>query len=283
MRHTIHNQLLTRKVKIHLVGVGGNGSQVLSGLARLHLSMLALDHPGGLDVTAFDSDTVSESNVGRQLFSPADVGINKAVVLVHRLNAYYGLNWKAAPTLYDKDGVREHCGYYNQPDIVITCVDSAKARREIHTLLDGMGRGSIYWLDMGNEATTGQVVFGETRPSGARKKRALDDTRLPVVTELFPELLNKNIPESDTPTCSLAEALDRQELFVCQTVATCALQMLWTLFRYGGLDFSAQFINLKSGVTSPLPIDPTAWERFFAKPGKKPASRKKLTSKQPVA
>lgn len=281
MRHTIHSKLLTRRVRVHLVGCGGNGSQILSGLARLHLSMLSLGHPGGLDVTAFDFDTVSESNVGRQLFSPADVGLNKAVVLTHRLNAYYGLDWKAMPTVYDKEALRANGRYYSPPDIVITCVDSAKSRREIHEMLDGIDSDSIYWLDMGNEATTGQVVLGETRPCGTRKERREGSTRLPVVTELYPELLDSSIPESDTPTCSLAEALDRQELFICQSVATFALQMLWTLFRKGGLDFSVQFINLENGIVSPLPIDPSSWERFFTKRSK--GATRRRSGKRPAA
>ena len=137
MRHIIHTKILDRKVKVHLVGCGGNGSQVLSGLARLHLSMLSLGHPGGLDVTVYDYDTVSESNVGRQLFSYADVGLNKAVVLVHRLNAYYGLDWTARPERYSRQSMYGQFGM-SIPDIVITCVDSAAARREIHSILDGL-------------------------------------------------------------------------------------------------------------------------------------------------
>ena len=110
--------------------------------------------------------------------------------------------------------------------------------------------------------------------SGKRNDRKKNDLRLPVVTELYPELLDKTRPESDTPTCSLAEALERQELFVCQSVSTFALQMLWTLFRYGGLDFSAQFINLTSGMVTPLAVDPAVWARFFPQKEKKPKMQK---------
>lgn len=272
MKHTIHSQLLTRKVSLHLVGAGGSGSQVLSGLARLHLSMLSLGHPGGLDVTVYDPDTVSASNVGRQLFYQSDVGLNKAIVLVHRLNVAFGLNWKARPERYCRDIPRG----YHTPDILVSCVDTAAARREINQMLDGTYQ-RIYWLDLGNSSATGQVVLGEPRQSGKRTKRTKKDWRLPTVVELFPELLDPTIPEDDTPSCSLAEALERQELFVCQSMATNALQMLWILLRYGGLDYSAQFINLKSGITTPLPIDPEKWQRFFPPP-KKRTVRKKLQS-----
>lgn len=279
MRHTIHSQLLTRKVKIYLVGAGGNGSQVLSGLARLHLSLLSLGHPGGIDVTVFDSDIVSTSNIGRQLFYATDVGLNKAVVLVHRLNVAFGLDWKAWPERFD--GALSDRHRFSAPDILISCVDSAASRREIDSVLDG-GYQHAYWLDLGNSSSTGQVVLGEPRTSGERRKRTKNSLRLPTVTELFPELLDPSIPEDDTPTCSLAEALERQELFICQAVSTHALQMLWSLFRYGGLDFSAQFINLKSGIVTPLLIDPEKWQRFF-EPPKKPAKTRSKKRQAVVA
>jgi len=280
MKHIIHSQLLTRRVKVCLVGVGGSGSQVLSGLARLHLSLRSLGHPGGLDVTVFDADTVSTSNVGRQLFYQTDVGLNKAVVLVHRVNIAFGLNWVAMPERFG----RGMAARITAPDILISCVDTAAARREISEVLDGVHQHT-YWLDLGNSAYKGQVVLGEPRIYGDRRNRSKNNLRLPTVTELFSELLDPTIPEDDTPTCSLAEALEHQELFICQSVATHALQMLWSLFRYGGLDFSAQFINLRSGIVTPLLIDPEKWQRFFAPP-KKPAktrSRKQQAAKRTMA
>ena len=39
MKHTVKNGFHTKPVKINLVGVGGGGSLVLSGLVRLHLAM----------------------------------------------------------------------------------------------------------------------------------------------------------------------------------------------------------------------------------------------------
>src|SRR5438477_552904 len=95
MEHLIEPRLLQRRVRVHLVGVGGNGAQMAARLARLDVAMQALGHPAGLHVTAFDSDAVSEANVGRQLYSPSDVGQNKALLTIHRLNLFYGLDWSA--------------------------------------------------------------------------------------------------------------------------------------------------------------------------------------------
>lgn len=253
MKHIINSKLLDKKVNIHLVGVGGGGSQALSGLARLHLSMLALGHPYGIDVTVYDFDTVSNSNIGRQLFSPADVGLNKAIVLVNRVNMFYGFNWKACPTRYPNTSS-------TQADIVVSCVDTRKSRREIAKHLSERHGTTSYWLDLGNRASDGQVVLGQPKNSN-NDKVAL---RLPTITELYPEILDPKFDEqeNDTPSCSLEEALFHQELFICQEVATAALQILYSLFRYGGVDYHGKFINQKSGMTSPLRVDPETWERF---------------------
>lgn len=70
------------------------GSSVLFGLPYLHQAMLAW---GGrsLSVTVIDADTVSPTNCVRQPFGVADIGQNKATVLVNRVNLFHGLQWAA--------------------------------------------------------------------------------------------------------------------------------------------------------------------------------------------
>lgn len=249
--HPIHPDLLAEPVEIALVGCGGNGSQMLSGLARLDRALRALNHPG-LDVVAFDPDEVSEANIGRQLFSPSDVGRNKAVVLVHRVNIFFGLTWRAVPAAFS---LRTREG---AADIVISCVDSRRARKAIAADLDGR-HGVKYWMDLGNRAADGQVVLGI--PAWNAEHRAYPQ-RLPTVAELFPEIADTRIADDDAPSCSLAEALERQHLFINQAVVTPALQLLWQLFRYGRTDWHGAFVNLESGRTVPLPVDPEAWARL---------------------
>ena len=69
MMHTLDPQLLERPIRILVVGCGGNGSAIVSGLPYLHQAMLAFGHPGGLQVTLIDPDTVSETNCVRQPFA----------------------------------------------------------------------------------------------------------------------------------------------------------------------------------------------------------------------
>ena len=81
MRHYVDNYLTnpTHPITVTVVGVGGNGTQALHDLAKMHYSLVALGHPG-LHVYAIDDDTVEVPNIGRQMFSEADLGSYKAVV-----------------------------------------------------------------------------------------------------------------------------------------------------------------------------------------------------------
>jgi PRTRC genetic system ThiF family protein len=236
-----------------VVGAGGNGCQMIAGLAQMHRAMIELGHPGGLSVTVYDDDLVSESNIGRQLYSPADVGLNKAIVAVNRVNLFYGLDWDAVPERFPKTEVLD---YHCRPrragrfDLLISCVDTVAARQKIHRAMWKNHSSPTYWLDMGNGKHDGQVILGQpAKPSGPIPKQ-----RLPCVTELFPEMLAPDFPEDDTPSCSLAEALTHQDLFINRAVSTFALELLWSLFRNGGLSYHGAFINLESGHVNPLRV-----------------------------
>lgn len=241
--------MLSHPVRIALIGCGGNGSQMLTGLARLNHAITALGHPG-LHVKVYDPDTVSEANMGRQLFGAFDVGASKAHVLVNRINAFFGLAWEAVHGRYDESNSWER-----QYGMAIACVDSARARHEIHRRLTR--QGVHYLMDLGNRAADGQVLLGEltdqprTTPSG--------HVRLPSPYDVLPELVDLQVKEDDTPSCGLAEALERQELFVNQSIVTPALSILWEFFRHGRLTWHGAFVNLRTGSMRPLNVrEPTA-------------------------
>jgi hypothetical protein len=58
-----------------------------------------------------------------------------------------------------------------------------------------------------------------------------------------------------------AAALERQEPFINSTLAQHALALVARLFRYGQISYHGGFINLVSGATSALRIDPQSWKR----------------------
>lgn len=260
MEHLIDPVLLDKRVQIHLVGVGGNGAQMASCLARLHIAMLALGHPYGLYVSAFDADRVSEANVGRQLYSPSDVGRYKAVVTIHRLNQFYGLDWEAVPCRYE-DFRREGFGGPGA-DLIVSCVDTREARQRIHArVFDGSAR-YLYWLDLGNTEATAQVVLGQAPRRWTQKPLAGQSPRLPCVTELFPELLNAGVPEDNTPSCSVRMSLASQGLFINDVAVRFAAQLLYELFSNGRIAQHGVVVNLASKRSGPIEVDPVAWERF---------------------
>jgi PRTRC genetic system ThiF family protein len=248
--HKINKNLLKGTVKVAVIGAGGTGSQVITGLAQLHAAMIALGHPGGLQVDVIDDDLVSQANVGRQMFWQSDVGLPKAHVLVQRINAAMGLNWQGHAERVTGNSSLNH-------EIVIGCVDTRKARKAI--LASMQGYSATYWLDLGNRASDGQVILGEV---GNRYKQDFQP-RLPNVADLFPEIVDEGLDgEDDVPSCSLADALEKQNLFVNRGVALYGLNLLWELFRHGEIGYHGVFVNLKMGRTTPLLVDPSAWERL---------------------
>jgi len=135
-------------------------------------------------------------------------------------------------------------------------VDTRAARA---TICDAVVRWSTvsYWLDLGNNADGGQFILGE--PLNERNRRSKLHLRSGV--ERYPEIGDPSLDDDGEPSCRALEALQRQEPFVNSTLAQHALALLARLFRYGEISYHGGFINLASGVTSVLRIDPQCWKR----------------------
>ncbi len=252
MKHYVLPNLVTHgPVSILLVGAGGTGSQIISGLARMNQTLIALGH-GGIHLDVVDGDTVSASNVGRQLYSPADVGLNKALVQVTRMNNFFGTAWRAYPFSLEEKVKAER-----RYPIVISAVDSASARSVVARW--GERNGSAYWLDTGNTATTGQAILGAftkvAQPDGAAP------VRLPHVLDLYGTIMKEEEKKSyQGPSCSVEDAIQKQDLFINQWVATSALEILWKIFRKGCLTVHGAFISLDPLSARSLPVDPDTWK-----------------------
>ena len=293
-------------IDVALIGCGGTGSQVLTGLGQIHASLRAMNAQDGcrcqgLRVVIYDPDVVTQFNVGRQLFYDTDIGMNKAECLVGRVNNAYGVRWKAEAHDFRRRTNFTGASMY-KPDIVISCVDTAAARRELHKQLWALSTGywdqTEYWLDCGNLATVGQVVLGqpgrekedawprnlEFDPAralwkGQRKQQVSgpDDfntmyfenkchIRLPCVTELFPDLMDENFDETNEPSCSMVDALKKQSLFVNRATSAYALDLLWELIREGKVDNQGCYFNLRTRLSNPVPLKvwPVQAKRYVA-------------------
>ena len=215
------------KTTVTVAGCGGTGSQMLISLARMDLALRNLGGEG-LSVTAYDPDTVSSANAGRQSFYSCDIGRNKAEVLAERLRLCFpAFEITGIGKPFVKDSL------FGQ--FLITCVDSREARRKIFA-----ARRSNYHMDCGNGANHGQVILGNGQD-------------LPWPEEVLPELTAKG-REDNTPSCSMAEALEKQDLFVNDFAVRIASAILWDLFRHGGTDIRGAFYSLDPIRVNPIQI-----------------------------
>jgi PRTRC genetic system ThiF family protein len=260
-KHRLHEELLAREVRILVIGCGGTGSAIIAGLPYLHQAMLVQGHPFGLCVTVMDGDTVSPFNCVRQPFSRSELGLNKGIVLMTRINLFWGLTWEAIPCALTAQTLAESYDRFGEPslrpDIVIGCVDTRAARAIIAEVTGGYS-GVGYWLDIGNSHSSGQFVLGE--PQNARNKRSR--TRLRTVAELYPEVVDPALDDEDEPSCSAIEALERQECFVNSVLAQHALALLAQLFRYGQTSHHGGFVDVAHSRSVPLVVDPALWDRI---------------------
>jgi len=252
----------SRRIVITIVGCGGTGSQIATGMPYLHQALLASRHPYGLRVFLVDGDRITETNCVRQPFSRSEIGLYKAVVLINRLNMFWGLDWEAVPHFV-------RCGRdVPDSDFLISCVDTRAARAVIARVVSLKSRRFQYWLDTGNLADRGQFVLGQPLRSD-HKDRA---KRLPCAHELFPSIVHAPADRRDRlPACSAAEAIQRQEPYINSTIANHVLALLARLFRYGRIAYHGGFVNLATGRVTPLPVDLATWLRLRAQAEKERA------------
>lgn len=215
-------------IGVALVGTGGNGSKLATGLKSLALALRETKDIE-LQVALIDPDTVEKPNLARQNFWPADLGHNKAVALATRINLGSGLSWEAIPReLESQDLIGTQ--------IIITATDNRSSR----ALVAQNTNYSQLWLDLGNNARDGQVVLG--------------GYGLPTSAELWPELVDPSKEEADAPSCSTLEALFKQDLYVNDFAAIWGLQILWDLLFRNEISYHGVVYDLERGEATPIPI-----------------------------
>ncbi|HET7117847.1 MAG TPA: PRTRC system ThiF family protein [Hanamia sp.] len=259
--HFTDNDLIapSNPVEVNLIGAGGTGSKVLTALVEMNYSLNELGH-AGLAVRLWDDDIVTDANLGRQRFAECEVGLYKSAALINRSNRWAGTNWKAETMKFGKDNLGrlpEHL----QTAIYISCVDSVKARFEIAEILRELDdyrafrNRAKYWMDFGNSQSTGQVILstiGNISQPQSNKYETV--ANLPFITDEYGSLLKQSEDSDQTPSCSLAEALQKQDLYINSALAQIGCSLLWCLFRNGMTEHRGFFLNLDNFITQPIKV-----------------------------
>lgn len=217
----------TRPIDIRVVGAGATGSAFCRHLARIQQIME--QQQVFMNITVQDMDVVENHNIGKQAFSPAMVGINKAQALTMAINRYYGSQWDFDSSKYD--------GSRKSIDVVVGCVDNVTARRKMDSSFHK------YYLDCGNANIYGQVVLGYR--GNVKKKNSL-----PTIIDLYPDMKRTK----DTVSCSVFESIEKQDLFINDFTAAYAATLLFDLLYRKQIDYHGYYFHLKSSLVTQIPI-----------------------------
>lgn len=191
------------------------------------------------------------------LLAEVSVGVRILKVELNptRCNRFFGTGWKAMNKKFDSQSGNTKAAIY------ISCVDTVAARFEIAEVLKVSDKSSHYsnapryWMDFGNGKDTGQVILstiGSVKQPKSEKVETVES--LPFVTDEFGELLRQSDTDSDAPSCSLAEALEKQDLFINSALAQMGCSLLWQMFRGGFTTQRGLFLNIADFRTIPLPV-----------------------------
>lgn len=132
-------------LQVAIVGVGGTGSYLAQGLAKM-----VAGYRLQVEVVLIDPDTIEAKNCARQNFLAYEIGQPKAEALAFRLNQQYGVDFGA---LVDR-GEKHFSRVASASMLLVTCVDSVEARKPFKDFGP--------WLDLGNGVETGQAIYGTT-------------------------------------------------------------------------------------------------------------------------
>ena len=241
--HKVSEEISTpiEKIKIAVIGAGGTGSYVLQGLAKIGLAIPEIVHGNkGISVSVYYADVVSKSNCVRQLYHENEIGEYKSVVLVNNINRYYSYTWKA----FDRKFYNDNKDYH----LVVVCVDNMKSRKEIYNMLEKSNCRfpNFYIIDYGNGKDFGQVLLNHyiVNPKNKRHELQWD----------LPEGYLEIKDDDNEPSCSIAQALNKQKMFVNPIIANLGLDLIYNLLTTPIIYSKGLFFNLETGTMRKIPI-----------------------------
>lgn len=227
--------------EINIVGLGGTGSQIARTVCRIVADMRDRGLHAPDKIKFIDPDVIEEKNVGRQMFTYADVGQYKAAILGRRFSHALGLDieWVIDPV---------RIGHIQYNSLVIGCVDNHEARRTL-SQTNGL------WIDCGNARMTGQVVIGNTDDMTRIESQMTSErtawAHLPQPHLVLPDLLQPDLePEPDVSCADLVQH-GAQHLLVNEYVALAAGNYVSKLLHREPIYSFATFIDVEMGTIMP--------------------------------
>lgn len=262
---------------IMIVGLGGTGSQLARLVARIcyDLALRRIQTPA---IAFVDPDKVEAKNVGRQMFTSADVGSYKAEVLARRLNYALGLNISYCNESFDPEWFGSESQFRESSRIgsrykyiLLGAVDNAKARQDI-------AKVESLWIDCGNHFSSGQVVIGNSNDRGEvmgalheameGKKPSMTTALLPDVATLFPAMLEEvEAPQPDL-SCADLVSMGEQHLLINDMVASVAANYVFKILHRQSITSFISYIDLQGMNVRSLPITRDALEVYMPKPAR---------------
>ncbi len=260
--HFLDNYLLspTNPIRVNVIGAGGTGSKLMTALMEINHSLLELEHPG-LDVHLWDDDIITASNIGRQRFAESERNLYKSQAIINRLNRWAGTNWKAETRKFEHtvDGKIPNNA---RASIYISCTDTVASRIEMNKIMQKLNEDygyhrdkARYWLDLGNTKFSGQGILstiGKIDQPTSKKFKTFEN--LPSIIEEYGTAMQTSEEQDDTPSCSLAESLEKQDLFINSTIAHLGASLLWNLLKDGMTENRGFFLNLQNFRSQPINV-----------------------------
>lgn len=239
--YTLNNASSRQHRRVVVVGCGGTGGFAAEGLCRVL--------PADAELVLIDHDRVEERNLGRQNFSPSELGEVKSGALAERLARRY--RRAVAYSTYPVAMVN-----LRGADVVVGCVDNGPARQDIAEGLK-RGHGPFWWIDAGNGDNYGQILIGNL-DVGYFSWTDEVCVNLPLPTIQRPELLSQ-VPQP----LSCADAPE-QGPTINQVMAVYVVEVVRRLLE-GTCPWMQLIVDMQTGTLYPVMATPEAVAKIIGK------------------
>lgn len=190
-----------KKAKIAIFGIGGVGSYVVEALARAGVNNFVL----------IDKDTVSISNINRQLIAThKTVGMSKVEVAKNRI---LDINPNANIEIYQEFFMPETTGIIdNTVSYIVDCIDTITAKIELVVRANNLNIPIISSMGTGNKldptkfevadiyktsvCPLAKVLRKELKARNIQKLKVVYSKEEPIKTGVFDEETGKSVPGS---------------------------------------------------------------------------------------